>query len=158
MLIDLWCRLVVLMDLWCWLVVSACVNRPKDGSKTLYVHQYDYVYNHEGSVLAWIEHKADCKRLIEALSDVTTVANRHLFWSESMYGQALIDYSGAVNKAKGTGTLRQEHIESGLSALDKRVFPQNAAALQMKYLLRFARKPLEMTARQAGIRHDVSLQ
>ena len=121
----------------------------KDGSKTLYVHQYDYVYNHEGSVLAWIEHKADCKRLIEALSDVTTVANRHLFWSESMYGQALIDYSGAVNKAKGNGTLRQEHIESGLSALDKRVFPQNAAALQMKYLLRFARKPLEMSAQQA---------
>ena len=121
----------------------------KDGSKTLYVHQFNYYYNHEGAVLAWIEHKADCKRLIEAITDVKTTDHIHLFWSESLYGQALTDYHGAVNTAKGNGTLKQEHIDAGLNALDKRVFPHNAAALQTKYLLRFARKPLEMTSQQA---------
>ena len=59
----------------------------KDGSKTLYVHQFNYYYHHEGSVLAWIEHKADCKRLIEAITDVKTTDHIHLFWSESLYGK-----------------------------------------------------------------------
>jgi hypothetical protein len=83
----------------------------KDGSKTFHVHQYDYIYHHEGSILAWIEHKLDCKRLMEAITDIKTVDHFHLFWSESLYGQALVDYASAVNKAKGN---KEEGDDSAL--------------------------------------------
>ena len=58
------------------------------------------------------------KRLIDAITDVKTADQIHLFWSESLCGQALSDYHSAVNTAKGNGSLKQEHIDAGLNALD----------------------------------------
>ena len=117
----------------------------KGPGRNMPVIKYGFTTEKQGNCNFLLTHLTNVKRVIALCDDISTVAEKHSTWLNSLKEEALHTYETAVVAAQGnSANVRESDIEAGLLALKKRVFPVNAAKYQKRYMSLCVFKPVDM--------------
>ena len=117
----------------------------KGPGRNMPVIKYGFTTEKQGNCNFLLTHLTNVRRVIALCDDISTVAEKHSTWLNSLKEEALHTYETAVVAAQGnSANVRESDIEAGLLALKKRVFPVNAAKYQKRYMSLCVFKPVDM--------------